>query len=63
MPTGKRSPGLCVLVIFTPEQLPFGVGGVQVTMAPQIPASLSTVMFDGQLLNETAHESVDPIPY
>ena len=53
-----------MLVIFTPEQLPFGVGSVHVTIAPQIPASLSTVMFEGQLLNETAHPVDEaPTPY
>ncbi|MBA7546068.1 hypothetical protein ES705_38451 [subsurface metagenome] len=52
-----------MLVIITPEQGPLAVGGVQVTSASQLPASLSTVMSNGQFLNETEHEPVDPIPY
>ncbi len=47
VPTGKKSPELCEDVIVTP-QLSVSVGTVQLTIAPQSPASLDTVMSCGQ---------------
>ena len=63
VPIANKSPGSWVLVIFTPVQVPLGVGGVQVTTAPHTPASLLTVISKGQFAKETEHSAVDPIPY
>lgn len=49
VPTEKNCPGLLSLVRFT-TQLSVAVGGVQLTLAPHVPAveTAFTVMFDGQ---------------
>src|SRR4029453_11737547 len=53
VPTGKVEPlgrpAICIVV--APEQLSVPTGAVKLTTAPQVPASLLTVMFAGQLID------------